>query len=254
MADTATSGTESTSTPIEKGWPALKQQIIQDKIKVAQWAIRLVTILFTFAYLLPIFGSPYDAYYKVLLSCTATNILRLHQRLPRISFTREFLTTLFLEDSFHYLFYTSIFQYTSPVTLVIVPVFLFALLHSASYSLTLLDCLGQNSWWGARLLISIVEFQSRNILKLCALCEILVMPLTVLLIFTGRAGLLTPIVYYQFLQLRLASRRNPFTRNVFIEITNTFSTIAMKPSVPEILRRIIGSLVELMRRLTPVHQ
>lgn len=71
---------------------------------------------------------------------------------------------------------------------------------------------------------------------------------------SGRAGLLTPIVYYQFLQLRLASRRNPFTRNVFIEITNTFSSIAMKPSVPEILRRLIGSLVELMRRLTPVHQ
>lgn len=56
MADTATSGTENTPPTIERGWPALKQQIIQDKIKVAQWAIRLVTILFTFAYLLPIFG------------------------------------------------------------------------------------------------------------------------------------------------------------------------------------------------------
>ncbi|KAJ8668708.1 hypothetical protein QAD02_010371 [Eretmocerus hayati] len=253
MADTASSADASTPT-IEKGWPALKQQVVQDKIKVAQWAIRVITILFTFVYLIPIFGNPYDAYYKVLLSCAATNVLRLHQRLPRISFTREFLSTLFLEDSFHYLIYTSIFQYTSPVTLVIVPVFLFALLHSASYSLTLLDCLGQNSWWGARLLISLVEFQSRNILRLCALCEIIVMPLTVILIFTGRTGFLTPVVYYQFLQLRLASRRNPFTRNVFIEITNSLGVLATNPSVPDIFRRIINSIVDMMRKMTQMHQ
>lgn len=145
MADTATASSEGTTPPqLEKGWPALKHQIIQDKIKVAQLVLRLITILFTFQYLIPIFGwvlddhnhvvcvyglrfsdkfgfvrvfrNPYDAYYKVLLSCTATNILRLHQRLPRVTFTREFLQTLFLEDSFHYLFYTSIFQYTPPVT------------------------------------------------------------------------------------------------------------------------------------------
>ena len=83
---------------------------------------------------------------------------------------------------------------------VLAPVVLFALLHFASYSLALLDTLGerrtqrisynsifvayfapsfhkidkiipfassgQNSWWGARMLISLVEFQSRNILRL----------------------------------------------------------------------------------------
>lgn len=56
--------------------------------------------------------------------------------------------------------------------------------YFTKYYLHYFQCLGQNSWWGARLLISLVEFQSRNILRLCALCEILVMPLTVLLIFT----------------------------------------------------------------------
>lgn len=39
-----------------KGWLAVKQQILQDKIKAAQWVIRLITIVFTFVYLLPIFG------------------------------------------------------------------------------------------------------------------------------------------------------------------------------------------------------
>jgi hypothetical protein len=73
-------------------------------------------------------------------------------------------------------------------------------------------------------------------------------------IYSGKAGYLTPVVYYQFLQMRLASRRNPFTRNVFIEITNLLSTMSMKPSVPDIFKKVIGSLVELMRRMTPIHR
>jgi hypothetical protein len=69
----------------------------------------------------------------------ATSALRLHQRLPRIQFTKEFLGQLLSEDSCHYLFFSLIFLYVSPVFLVLFPVTLFAILHSASYSLTLLD-------------------------------------------------------------------------------------------------------------------
>ena len=59
---------------------------------------------------------------------------------------------LFLsEDAAHYLIFSMLFLYAAPITLVLAPVFLFALLHFASYSLTLLDTLGQNSWWGARI-------------------------------------------------------------------------------------------------------
>ena len=45
--------------------------------------------------------------------------------------------------SAHYLFYSLIFLWTGPMTLALLPVILFALLHSASYSLRLLDTLGQ---------------------------------------------------------------------------------------------------------------
>ncbi|XP_011495429.1 PREDICTED: Krueppel homolog 2 [Ceratosolen solmsi marchali] len=251
----ATNSNDGGSTPLteEKGWPLVKQQIIKDKIKVTQWAIRLLSIFFTFTYFYPIFGNPYDAYYKVLLSCIATNLLRLHQRIPRISFTMEFVRMLFWEDSFHYLFYAFIFQYNSPITVVVAPIFLFALLHFSSYTLTFLDCLGQNRWSAVRLFISLIEFQSRNILTFCALCEILIMPLTIFFIFTGRSGYLTPVFYYQFLQMRLASRRNPFTRNVYIEITNSLNNISMKPNVPDVLKRIITNFVELMRRMMPIH-
>jgi hypothetical protein len=45
--------------------------------------------------------------------------------------------------SAHYLFFSLIFLYAAPITFVLLPVVLFAVLHSASYSLTLLDTLGK---------------------------------------------------------------------------------------------------------------
>nr|CAD7401913.1 unnamed protein product [Timema poppensis] len=237
-----------------RGWEALKQHVIDHKVEVALWATRIFTILFTLGYFIPIFGNPYNAYYKALMSNAATSALRLHQRIPRVTFTREFLALLLLEDSCHYLFFSLIFLYVSPVTLVLLPVFLFGVLHSASYSLTLLDTLGQNSWWGARLLISLVEFQSRNILRLVAFTEIFLMPFTIVLIFLGRAGLLTPFIYYHFLTLRYSSRRNPYTRNMFYELRLLTEGVAAKPSMPGFLRTILLSVVKFTSRLAPPQQ
>lgn len=86
-----------------------------------------------------LFSSSQSAFYKVLISNAATSALRLHQRLPQIQFTKEFLALLLIEDSCHYLFFSLIFLYVQPFILIIVPVLLFAVLHSASYSLKLLD-------------------------------------------------------------------------------------------------------------------
>ena len=73
------------------------------------------------------------------MSNAATSALRLHQRIPRAQFSQEFLSQLLTEDSAHYLLYSIIFMYTAPITMVLAPIFLFALLHFASYSLGLLD-------------------------------------------------------------------------------------------------------------------
>lgn len=251
MADTASSG----STPREvsdKGWLVLKQFIIDNKIKAGLWFTRLLTMIFTISYVIPIFGNVYNIYYKALISHAATSALRLHQRLPNVQFSREFLGMLLLEDSCHYLFYSIIFLYVPPVTIVLVPIFLFAMLHFFSFSLALLDCLGHNSWWGMRLLISLVEFQSYKILRFCALSEIIILPFTVLFVFTGRVGLLTPIIYYQFLKMRLASQRNSFTRNMFHEIRNFLSAVSKKPAMPDILRKMIEGFLSLTQQMAPV--
>jgi hypothetical protein len=85
------------------------------------------------------FRSSQSAFYKVLIANAGTSALRLHQRLPQIQFTKEFLALLLIEDSCHYLFFSLIFLYVQPVLLVLFPVVLFAVLHSASYSLKMLD-------------------------------------------------------------------------------------------------------------------
>lgn len=237
-----------------RGVQALKEHIILNKIDTALWASRVLTIIFSIGYIIPIFGNPTNAYYKVLMANAATSALRLHQRMPRFQFSRDYLQKLLLEDSCHYLLYSLIFLYAYPVLLIIFPVTLFAVLHSASYSLTLLDTLGQNSWWGARLLISLVEFQTRNILRLAAFAEIFIMPLAVVLVFLGKAGIMTPLVYYQFLVIRYSSRRNPYTRNVFYELRLVTENFANGARTPAAVRKVLQGSISFISRLAPPMQ
>lgn len=256
MSDDPQSTNQSSSVPPPStdttGAARFIEHVKANKIDVALWATRLLTILFTIAYILPLFGSAQSYYTKVLLANAATSALRLHQRLPTFGFSREFLGRLLQEDSCHYLFFSIIFLYVYPVLLILFPVLLFAVLHSSSYSLKLLDILGQNSWWGARFFISIVEFQTTNILRLVAFSEIFIMPLTIVLVFTGRAGLMTPFIYYHFLNMRYMSRRNPFTRNMFTEIRMGVDALALRS--PPIVSKILRGAVSFVTRLAPQQQ
>uniref|UniRef100_U5EI74 Putative conserved plasma membrane protein n=1 Tax=Corethrella appendiculata TaxID=1370023 RepID=U5EI74_9DIPT len=243
--------TQQRAPPQPKGVQALKEHILANKVDSLLWSSRVLTILFTVGYIIPIFGNATNIYYKILMANALTSALRLHQRMPHFQLSREFLSLLLLEDSFHYLFYSLIFLYVSPVLFIVFPVVLFAILHSASYSLTLLDTLGQNSWWGARLLISIVEFQTRNILRFAAFAEIFIMPLIILLVFLGRAGFMTPFVYYHFLTLRYSSRRNPYTRNMFHDLRLATEAAANNPRIPTFARNILHSGISIVSRLAP---
>lgn len=224
----------------------------ENKIDAAMWATRLLTIFFTTGYILPIFTNQQSAFNKVLLASAATSALRLNQRLPTFKFSREFLGRLILEDSCHYLMYSLIFLSVQPTLLILVPIVLFAILHASSYSLKLLDIIGQNSWWGARFLISLVEFQAANILKAAAFSEIFLMPLAVVLTFMGKAGLMTPIVYYHFLVMRYSSRRNPYTRNAFAELRLTMESLAARS--PPVLAKIVRGGISAVSRLAPQPQ
>ncbi|XP_037960188.1 Krueppel homolog 2 [Teleopsis dalmanni] len=256
MSDDAQEPTSSSSTPPPRRSDNIPAKLIQhfkaNKINGAMWATRVLTILFTVAYVLPIFGNQQSAFNKVLLSNAATSALRLHQRLPTFTFSREFLGRLFVEDSCHYLMYSLIFFNVQPTLLILIPIVLFAVLHAASFLQNLLDIIGQNSWWGARLLISLVEFQAVNILKAAAFSEIFLMPLAAVLTFMGKAGLITPLVYYHFLVMRYSSRRNPYTRNAFTELRMTTEALAYKS--PQFIAKILRALIAVVNRLAPQPQ
>ncbi|CAG9854172.1 unnamed protein product [Phyllotreta striolata] len=230
---------------------ALKHHVLSNRVDCVLWLTRVFAILFSLFYLIPIFGNSYNYYYKVLIANAAISALRLHQRLGTVQLNREFFMRLLTEDSCHYLFYSLIFLYVAPATVVLIPIFLFSVLHAASYSLTLLDTLGQNSLWGARLGISVVEFQSLYILKSAAFVEIFLMPYTVILVMMGKASLLTPFIYYQFLFQRYTSRRNPYSRLMFRELRVVFENTANKANMPGIVSKLLLFVVNFTLKLAP---
>jgi len=234
-----------------RGVGALKNHLLAHKVDVGLWCTRVATMFFCLAYIIPVVGNPVQSFYKALMANAATSALRLHQRQSSSPYTtfQNFVQQILAEDSAHYLIFSLIFLYSSPITIVLLPVFLFATLHGASYSLTLLDTLGQNSWWGARLLISFVELQSRNMLRMIAFNEIFLMPMLVLFIFSGQVSLLTPLVYMRFLSLRYSSRRNPYCRTMFHELRLSLEHVAASTSCPAILRTAIFKVIELVTRI-----
>ena len=247
---------ESRTSPQPHGVANLVAHCKQHKIEVGMWATRLLTIIFTISYFLPVFGNhPYPSYYKALMSNAATSALRLHQRLPRVSLTRQFAATLLLEDSAHYLMFSLLFLFAAdPVTVALIPIVLFAVLHASSYTLTLLDSLmGRNSadGWLGKLLISLVELHSRTILRMVAFSEIFLMPLTAMLVFSGRVSLVTPFLFYRFLGLRYTSRRNPYTRAVFNELKVSLEQTAASPSIPQALRSLIYRGIAAVSNMAP---
>nr|CAG4648857.1 EOG090X0CJA [Polyphemus pediculus] len=230
---------------------ALMAHISLNKVNFGLWCTRCATIIFTLNYLVPILGYSHSMYSKALLANAATSALRLHQRLPRVQMTQEFLGALFIEDSAHYLLYSLVFLFAPPITWVLLPIGLFAVLHISSYSLELLELLGPNSLGVIRMAIGVVEVQSSNLLRTIAFAEIFLFPLLIVSLFSGRATLMTVFVYYRFLTLRYASRRNPYTRNTFAELRMIAEIYAQKPACPEAVRNIVFRLIAFITRLAP---
>lgn len=70
-------------------------------------------------------------------------------------------------------------------------------------------------------------------------------------IFSGRASLMTVFIYYRFLTLRYASRRNPYTRETFTQLRLVTENYTQKPSCPGTVRNIAIKVIEFISRLAP---
>jgi len=133
--DNSTDGSENTSNQRPSS------TILQNKIELALAATRAITIICTFFYVVPLFSRSvqYSAYQKALLANAATSALRLHQRIPNFRLNFEFFNMLMFEDSAHYLFYSLLFIFSRQITMVLLPIFLFALLHLLSFILRVMN-------------------------------------------------------------------------------------------------------------------
>lgn len=225
-----------------------------NKVEAALWLTRISTIVFTVAFILPFLGNPSSCYQRALISNAATSALRLHQRLPNFQLSREFFGLLFLEDSAHYLFYSLIFVSNYPVTMVVVPVFLFALLHAQKYTKQILDAVGPGSMGLVRNLVSKLDTNQQNILRFIACNEIFLMPAIVFMLFMGQASLLLPFIYYRFLTLRYGSRRNPYCRQLFYELRVATESVCASASCPAFIRNLSFKVIGLVAKLAPATQ
>ncbi|GBL92716.1 Transmembrane protein 33 [Araneus ventricosus] len=241
---------ETSRNPPRQGFQAAINHMLESKVDSLLWLTRLGTIVFTIFSMIPLFGiNPYTSYQRALMSSAATSALRLHQRMPRIQFTREFGAMLLMEDSCHYLLYSILFIISSPITLSLLPVFLFAVLHSVHYSVVILNKLGQLNL--ARSLATTAETHQRNILKLVAFTEVCLMPITVIWLLSGKGSLLSPFAYYRFLTFRYASRRNPYTRNVFHEMRIVLEAFANTPGRNVTLKNMSYKIINYTSYLAP---
>jgi len=121
---------------------SLKAHVLQDKITALLFLTRLFTVVCTFFFIVPISGYDLNALYqKSLMSSAATSALKLHQRMAGVPFqlNRVYLSHLIIEDSFHYLLFALVFMSSAPITIVLMPITGFALLHVANYIQTLIN-------------------------------------------------------------------------------------------------------------------
>ena len=87
---------------------------------------------------------------------------------------------------------------------------------------------------------------------MAAFCEVFLMPLTVLFIFTGQTSFVTPFMYYRFVCMRYASRRNPYTRSMFHELRLAADELCRQEKVPQAVKNLVYKAVGLVSRMAPV--
>lgn len=228
-----------------------------NRLETLYFTLRLVTIYFAITYLLPMFSGPAqkNAYMKAFVAGAATNAFRLHQRMRdshQPIFSRYFLSELFLEDSAHYLFYCLIFAMATPVTMALVPIVLYALLHSLNFGIKTANEFG---FGNSPTVVKLTQLKTQltpSTLSMIAWSEIALFPIFTVMIFAGKANIFFPLIYGRFLSMRYISRRNPYTRAVFANMKQSVLSFAGNPSCPNIVRNGIIKIVNLVERLSPM--
>lgn len=254
MADSSSTGGSGTD---ETPRPSFQDYLMANKYDAIFLFIRLYIVFATFLYIVPIFGMEYSmtCFKRVLLGSACISALRMHQRLPPVTMSKEFIRVLVMEDSFHYLIYSLLFLFSRPQTMALVPIAVFAVLHSASYLQKLITVASCPAYVANSITQITSKITERNmqtsVLTFIASTEIMIFFVSIILLFIGRGSLLVPFFYYRFLQLRYMSMRNPYSRLVFGNLRMKIQEMANRPSCPGVARKALLAIVSLASKLSP---
>ena len=249
---TGSGNTESTGGQQPAAGGSVLTFMLSKKVESGLWITRIFTVVCTFLFFFPIAGGgPYGFYQRALISNAATSALRLHQCLPHFQLNRQFLALLLAEDSCHYLMFSIMFMNSYPLTMSLIPVFLYAVLHACNFTIQILNIMGPTFMQFVRNMISKLQAQQVSVLRFIACTEIFIMPAVFLMTFTGKCSLFLPIIYYRFLLLRYSSRRNPYSRTLFHELRLTIEYLCNKPQCPAMIRNMFTKAIAVISRLAP---
>ncbi|KER30199.1 hypothetical protein T265_03352 [Opisthorchis viverrini] len=218
-----------------------------DYVRSALYFTRIGTMFCCLAFLFsPFFsrGPPADLdvwYRRALLVSAAAWALRLHQRLKSgndSGVSRPLRETLLTEDAFHYLAYSILFAFLTPVSG-----------DGPNVSVSS----SQPSFFRRILQSAVTKVNTNNepILRWIALNEIMLMFVCIFMAVSGPRAIVLPFLYYPFLKMRYSSRRNPYCRIAFSELRVSLQALAYHPKCPGFLSRLINGLIQLVCRLSP---
>lgn len=239
------------------GITRLRDFMRDKRLDLTMYVTRIATLLFALYYVVPIFGNAQQAYRRAHMACLATSAMRLFQRLrgsdSPVMLSKEFMAHLITEDSFHYLIYSLMFFFFGPVSFTLLPVFMFAALHVANFTRQMLETTRGTPVKDQGLESILTLFSARTpwILKMAATAEVCLMGLILINCFRGKLSFVAVFLYYRFLYLRFASKRNHYTRLVFSQLRNSAERAIATPGCPAIIGRVVTTCIAIIIRISP---
>ncbi|XP_076072434.1 transmembrane protein 33-like [Mytilus galloprovincialis] len=221
------------------------------KIDSVMWITRIFTIICTFLFFFPLVGGgPYEFYQRALISNALTNAIRLHRIYPNFHLNCRFLSLLLAEDSCHYLIYSLMFIVSYPLTMSLIPICLYAVLHACNFTADILYLMEPQSIQFVRNMITKVKAQHVSILVFIACPELFIMPAVILMAFFGKCSKFLPIIYYRFLLLRL-KYYYPIWGPLFHRNRVTIEYLCNNPQSPDMVRYLSTKIIAFFSRLAP---
>nr|XP_002129462.1 transmembrane protein 33 [Ciona intestinalis] len=255
MSESSTAGRQDAAEQEARDTGSIMNFMAARRIGTAMWVMRCYAIFLSIQYMF--FCSAFDMghyFQRAMLANGVVCALRLHQRVPQFRLTRVHFSMLLQEDSAHYLIYSLIFLTCHPITIALMPVAVFALLHASSFTRQMIDMHGSNSYPFARKLINHVAKHQATLFRFVALNEVLILPTVVAMLIMGRASVFAPFLYYKFVHYRYLSTRNPYSRVIFYELRMSAEVLSRNPNCPSILSSSLLKGITFVSKLAPPYQ